>query len=169
MHLALARAVATCALAAALGATPAGSDAATAAPVWDAAREQPLASHPLASPGPRLAEATVARKLAQTTADPATRAGSTPPPASAADRSGSGGRRQKAGGSAVEPAGGKASSERYADCVQLWDSGTHMSKQAWARTCRRIENRLQNLQVENLDVDSMGAKARKKRKSPDAG
>jgi hypothetical protein len=44
-----------------------------------------------------------------------------------------------------------------------------MSKRAWSRTCRRIENRLQNLQVENLDVDSMGAKARKMRKSPDAG
>lgn len=44
-----------------------------------------------------------------------------------------------------------------------------MSKRAWSRTCRRIENRLQILQVENLDVDSMGAKARKKRKSPDAG
>jgi hypothetical protein len=111
-------------------------------------------------------------RLAQATADPATSAGSGTPSATAPDRSGpttSGGRRQKAGSSAVEPAAGNASSERYADCVKLWDSGTHMSKQAWARTCRRIENRLQNLQVENLDVDSMGAKARKKRKSPDAG
>jgi len=65
--------------------------------------------------------------------------------------------------------GKSASSDGYSDCLRLWDSGTHMSKRAWSRTCRRIENRLQNLQVENLDVDSMGAKARKKRKSPDAG
>ena len=153
VHFALALTLATGAIAAP---ALAGSGAATT-PVW--------ATHPLAIPGPALAEAGAVRRLAQATAAPATSAGSATPPAPAADRSGpttSGGR-----GSAVTA--GTESGERYTDCVRLWDSGTHMSKQAWARTCRRIENRLQNLQVENLDVDSMGAKARKKRKSPDAG
>lgn len=55
--------------------------------------------------------------------------------------------------------------ERYADCIKLWDSQTHMSRADWARTCRRIENRLQNLQVENMDVDVMGPKPRKNGKS----
>jgi hypothetical protein len=56
--------------------------------------------------------------------------------------------------------------ERYDDCVKLWDSRTHMSKAEWSRTCRRIENRLQNLQVENLDVDVSGPKPRRTGKSP---
>jgi hypothetical protein len=56
--------------------------------------------------------------------------------------------------------------ERYADCVRLWDRETHMSKADWSRTCRRIENRLQNLQVENLNVDVSGPKPRKTGKSP---
>jgi len=55
--------------------------------------------------------------------------------------------------------------ERYADCAKLWDAGTHMTKREWLRTCRRIENRLQNLQVENMDVDVSGSKPRRSRKS----
>src|SRR4029077_4696028 len=51
--------------------------------------------------------------------------------------------------------------ERYADCVKLWDNQTHMSKGEWSRTCRRIENRLQNLRVENMDVDVSGPKSRR--------
>jgi hypothetical protein len=35
-----------------------------------------------------------------------------------------------------------------------------MSKAEWSRTCRRIENRLQNLKVENMDVDVSGPKPR---------
>jgi hypothetical protein len=42
-----------------------------------------------------------------------------------------------------------------ADCMKLWDKGTHMSKQEWARTCRRIQTRLDNLRIENLKM--MGA------------
>ena len=34
-----------------------------------------------------------------------------------------------------------------ADCVQMWDRGTHMTKQEWSRTCERVQNRLQNLQL----------------------
>jgi hypothetical protein len=175
-YFALAFALLIGAVAAPSVATRASSGAAGPTPVWTPGREDPPAAHPLAIPGPRLAEAAAVRRLAQAAADPATSAGSAMPPASAsATATGrsrpttSGGRRQMAGNSAGAGAAGNPSSERYTDCVKLWDSGTHMSKQAWARTCRRIENRLQNLQVENLDVDSMGAKARKKRKSPDAG
>src|SRR4029077_13361415 len=110
-------------------------------------------------------------------ATPAPQVGSPVPPASACSQAArptglaASRRRQRADAKATATAGPEksASSDGYSDCLRLWDSGTHMSKRAWSRTCRRIENRLQNLQVENLDVDSMGAKARKKRKSPDAG
>ena len=37
-----------------------------------------------------------------------------------------------------------------ADCMQMWDSGTHMTKQAWLHTCKRIETRLDNLNVKSL-------------------
>lgn len=80
----------------------------------------------------------------------------------------SGGRPQP-GGANSSPAGVRTGKnpigERYADCIKLWDSETHMSRADWARTCRRIENRLQNLQVENMDVDVMGPKPRKNGKS----
>jgi hypothetical protein len=59
--------------------------------------------------------------------------------------------------------------EHYADCVKLWDNQTHMSKAEWSRTCRRIENRLQNLRVENMDVDVSGPKSRRTGKSPGSG
>jgi hypothetical protein len=59
--------------------------------------------------------------------------------------------------------------ERYADCVKLWDRDTHMSRADWSRTCRRIENRLQNLQVESLDIDVSGPKPRKTDKSGGRG
>jgi hypothetical protein len=80
----------------------------------------------------------------------------------------SGGRPQP-GGANSSPQSGRTGKnpigERYADCIKLWDSQTHMSRVDWARTCRRIENRLQNLQVENMDVDVMGPKPRKNGKS----
>ncbi len=47
-----------------------------------------------------------------------------------------------------------------AECLKMWDSGTHMSKQEWSNTCDRIQTRLDNLKVENLDV--MGTGVRKK-------
>jgi hypothetical protein len=46
------------------------------------------------------------------------------------------------------------------ECMRLWDKGTHMSRQEWARTCRRIQSRLENLKVEELDI--IGPTARKK-------
>jgi hypothetical protein len=55
--------------------------------------------------------------------------------------------------------------EHYADCVKLWDSHTHMSKAEWLR----IENRLQNLRVENMDLGVSGPKPRRTGKSPGSG
>ena len=33
--------------------------------------------------------------------------------------------------------------------MQMWDSGAHMTKQEWSRTCKRVQTRLDNL---NLDA-----------------
>jgi hypothetical protein len=43
-----------------------------------------------------------------------------------------------------------------ADCMHLWDKGTHMTKEQWARTCKRIQTRLDNLKIENLDMKGLG-------------
>ena len=53
-----------------------------------------------------------------------------------------------------------AVADAKAECMRLWDAGTHMSKQEWSSTCDRIQTRLDNLKVENLDV--MGTGVRKK-------
>jgi len=37
----------------------------------------------------------------------------------------------------------KAQEAAVADCEQMWDSRTHMSRQDWSRTCRRVQDRLQ--------------------------
>jgi len=36
------------------------------------------------------------------------------------------------------------------DCMQMWDSGTHMTKQEWSRTCKRVQTRLDSLDVEAI-------------------
>jgi hypothetical protein len=33
-------------------------------------------------------------------------------------------------------------------CVQMWDSGTHMTKQEWLRACRRVQTRLDRLDAQ---------------------
>lgn len=50
-----------------------------------------------------------------------------------------------------------------ADCILLWDAATHMTKQEWARTCHRVQTRLDNLKIDNLKVDT-GAPAKTARK-----
>jgi hypothetical protein len=37
------------------------------------------------------------------------------------------------------------------NCVQMWDRGTHMTKQQWLRTCQRVQGRLQNLQIPRMN------------------
>jgi hypothetical protein len=51
-----------------------------------------------------------------------------------------------------------------AECMRLWDAETHMTKQEWARTCRRIQTRLDNLKVENLKFEETGAKAGRRKR-----
>jgi hypothetical protein len=36
------------------------------------------------------------------------------------------------------------------DCIKMWDSGTHMTKQQWSRTCKRVQTRLDNLKVDAI-------------------
>jgi hypothetical protein len=69
----------------------------------------------------------------------------------------------KAAPIAVSPAartGKSAVAEAKAECMRMWDAGTHMSRQEWSRTCERIQTRLDNLKIENLDL--MGTGMRKK-------
>jgi hypothetical protein len=51
--------------------------------------------------------------------------------------------------------------ENIAECLRMWDAGTHMTKQQWARTCERIQSRLESLSIEGLEP--MGTALRKKR------
>ena len=34
-----------------------------------------------------------------------------------------------------------------ADCESMWDRGTHMTKKEWSRTCRRVQDRIQQLEL----------------------
>lgn len=70
-----------------------------------------------------------------------------PPPPATAD--------QKAAQSGKMPTGrqdpkatkGGATRDALASCLSQWEKSTHMSRQEWGRACRRVANRLQNLQV----------------------
>lgn len=53
-------------------------------------------------------------------------------------------------------------SESYTSCLNIWDAGTHMSKTEWARACKRVENRLDKLQ---LDAQQANQRQRKSRTS----
>jgi hypothetical protein len=33
------------------------------------------------------------------------------------------------------------------NCMKLWDSATHMTKQQWRRTCHRVQDRLRQLSL----------------------
>lgn len=48
------------------------------------------------------------------------------------------------------PSGPQSYDGAIADCMQMWDSGTHMTRQDWARTCKRVQSRLDNLKVDWL-------------------
>jgi hypothetical protein len=50
--------------------------------------------------------------------------------------------------SAAEVASKRAALETaVADCESMWDRGTHMTKKAWSRTCRRVQDRIQQLEL----------------------
>jgi hypothetical protein len=50
--------------------------------------------------------------------------------------------------------GKNPANENYQSCLSMWETATHMTRREWARACRRVENRLQNLRVD-LDVGSL--------------
>jgi hypothetical protein len=33
-----------------------------------------------------------------------------------------------------------------AECIELWDAGTHMTKKEWRVACQRVQNRLDSLE-----------------------
>lgn len=35
----------------------------------------------------------------------------------------------------------------FASCVAIWERSTHMSRQEWARACRRVADRLKTIEV----------------------
>ena len=41
----------------------------------------------------------------------------------------------------------KAYEAAVADCEEMWDRGTHMSKQDWSRTCRRVQDRFRRYEL----------------------
>jgi hypothetical protein len=50
--------------------------------------------------------------------------------------------------SAAELASKRAALETaVADCESMWDRGTHMTKKEWSRTCRRVQDRIQQLEL----------------------
>ena len=49
------------------------------------------------------------------------------------------------GSSQQSKSGKNAARDELTDCLKLWDAGTHMSKADWARTCRRVQGRLDNI------------------------
>lgn len=51
--------------------------------------------------------------------------------------------------------------QAIADCEDIWDAKTHMTKQEWLRTCTRVQTRIQQLNVnEALPLSEMGARSR---------
>jgi hypothetical protein len=65
----------------------------------------------------------------------------------------SGGKRPQPGGagssqlSLQDRTGKNPLNETLTSCLGMWEPATHMSRQEWSRACRRVANRLQNLQV----------------------
>jgi hypothetical protein len=71
-------------------------------------------------------------------------AAQTTPPAPPTDRAGAQSGKSDAGRRSAKK---NATNEALASCLAQWDKGTHMSRQEWSRACRRVANRLQNLNV----------------------
>jgi hypothetical protein len=47
----------------------------------------------------------------------------------------------------VQPTKQSAHETAITDCEGMWDRGTHMTKHDWSLTCRRVQNRLQQLEL----------------------
>jgi hypothetical protein len=65
------------------------------------------------------------------------------PPPKLPQASGSGAKKDENTDSAQNSdaaASGGRSADYLAQCLRDWDAGTHMTRQQWARTCRRVAN-----------------------------
>jgi len=49
--------------------------------------------------------------------------------------------------SVVEPTKQSVHETAITDCEHMWDRDTHMTKRDWSQTCRRVQNRLQQLEL----------------------
>jgi hypothetical protein len=47
--------------------------------------------------------------------------------------------------SVVQPTAQSAHEAAIMDCERMWDR--HMTRQSWAQTCRRVQNRLQQIEL----------------------
>jgi hypothetical protein len=43
--------------------------------------------------------------------------------------------------------GDKATTDSLRSCLAMWERATHMSRQEWARACRRVDERLRTITV----------------------
>jgi hypothetical protein len=83
-----------------------------------------------------------------------------PAPAAPGKKAASGAKKAPAATPAVDKqAALKTARENIADCMRLWEPATHMTRQEWARTCQRIQSRLENLRLENMDTPGLRKKA----------
>jgi hypothetical protein len=51
----------------------------------------------------------------------------------------------RAGAKTPAPQSEKASTDTLQSCLGMWEAATHMSRQEWARACRRVDERLRNI------------------------
>lgn len=47
----------------------------------------------------------------------------------------------------VEPGRVQAYAAAIASCEGMWDRGAHMTRKEWSRTCRRVQDRLQQMEL----------------------
>jgi hypothetical protein len=60
------------------------------------------------------------------------------------------------------PADGKdVANNALAECLRIWDAATHMTRQEWATTCKRVQNRLDSVRVENVIVPDKAGRAKR--------
>lgn len=52
-----------------------------------------------------------------------------------------------ASAASIEAGKRKAHAAAIADCEGMWDRATHMTRTEWSRTCRRVQVRLQQLEL----------------------
>ncbi len=72
--------------------------------------------------------------------------------------------RQPDGGSsssqaAPTPSARNAAQDALAECMQLWEPATHMTKREWSRTCRRVQTRLDQITKQFAETDDRQKKA----------